>query len=286
MILLETPQAAANWCRTRRSLGATIGMVPTMGALHDGHMELVRRAAHENDICVVSIFVNPLQFDESQDFAAYPRDLEADGRLLEQNHCAMAFTGTLTEFFPEVSTPEEIQLLDPGDFACGLEGAHRPGHFAGVRTIVDRLFRTVNPDRAYFGAKDFQQTLVVRDLAATLGFPDIVVCETVREPDGLAMSSRNRRLAPGERQEATVIYRALDAARQAWSKGERHSDVLSGIMRKTLADSKLEVEYAEVRDPLHWNDNPAGRALERGRALIAARCGAVRLIDNLDLASF
>jgi pantoate--beta-alanine ligase len=285
MIFLDTPDAASGWCESQRNLGLSIGMVPTMGALHDGHAELVRRAVRENDLCVVSIFVNPLQFNEARDFQAYPRDIEADRQILDSNGCAMAFTGTLTDFFPGASTPEDIDLLEPGPFARGLEGEHRQGHFAGVRTIVDRLFRTVHPSRAYFGEKDFQQTLVVKDLATSLGFPEIVVCPTVREPDGLAMSSRNRRLGPDDRLEAAIIYRALTAAHQAWREGERRAGKLAEIMRETLARSRLQIEYAEVRDPGHWNETPAMDILEQGQALVAVRCGEVRLIDTLELSA-
>ncbi len=285
MIRLDSPGAAARWSERERGAGRTIGMVPTMGALHEGHVALVRRAAHENDRCVASIFVNPLQFDDATDFDAYPRDMDADAELLRSAGCDMVFTGTLMQFFPEASSAQAIPLLDPGPWAEGLEGAHRPGHFAGVRTIVERLFRTAHPDRAYFGEKDFQQTLVVKDLARTLGYPEIVVCATVREPDGLAMSSRNRRLRPAERAEAAVIYRALVAARAAWQGGERRPEALAAAMREILDRSPLEVEYAEVRDPANWlRDDPAA-PLEHARALVAARLGAVRLIDNLSLDS-
>jgi pantoate--beta-alanine ligase len=285
MIVLDSPAAARNWCRTQREAGLSIGMVPTMGALHSGHLKLVQRSVEENDLCVVSIFVNPLQFNERTDFDAYPRDIETDSLMLEAAGCDMVFTGTLMQFFPEQQYPEDIPLLDPGPFAVGLEGAQRPGHFAGVRTIVDRLFGTVQPDRAYFGEKDFQQTLVVKDLASTLGFPQIVVCNTEREPDGLAMSSRNQRLSEAEREEAGVIFRALCAARDAWREGERDRYRLTAIMHKVLSESTLVVEYLEVRDPEHWSIVDSGPLPDRGRALVAARCGSVRLIDNMDLAS-
>jgi pantoate--beta-alanine ligase len=260
-------------------------MVPTMGALHAGHAALVERAARENDACVVSIFVNPLQFNETSDYEAYPKDMDEDLRLLEASGCDMAFTGTLMEFFPEHEEPRDIGRQDPGPFAKGLEGDFRPGHFAGVRTIVERLFETVRPDRAYFGEKDFQQTLVVKDLAKRLGYPQIVVCATAREPDGLAMSSRNRRLGGRDRAEAATIYRALVAARQAWRAGERRPRALSASMLEVLEKSALQVEYATVRDPLNWNEPEPDRPLARAQALIAARCGPVRLIDNLALDS-
>ncbi len=283
MILLQTPAEASTWCQARRDEGLTLALVPTMGALHEGHLRLVERAAAENDCCVASIFVNPLQFNERSDFDAYPRDTERDARMLGERGCDMAFTGSIGDFFPGHDDPATIERLDPGPYAEGLEGAHRPGHFAGVRTIVERLFLTCRPDRAYFGQKDFQQTLVVRDLARTLGFVQIVVCPTVRETNGLAMSSRNARLDAAARAEAAIIFRALDAAREAWRNGERRRGILATVMRDVLAGGTLAVEYAAVRDPENWQaDDPADR-LERAQALIAARAGSVRLIDNLRL---
>ena len=258
-------------------------MVPTMGALHDGHLELVRRAVKENTVSVVSIFVNPLQFNERDDFKAYPRDIGSDSQLLKREGCDMVFTGTLLDFFPEAENADQIVMLEPGPFAEGLEGSHRPGHFSGVRTIVERLFRTVHPDRAYFGEKDFQQTLVVKDLAQNMGYPEIVVCPTRREESGLAMSSRNQLLTPDQRDEAAIIYRALLAARDAWSNGERRATELSAIMHQVLDESSLDVEYAEIKDPLNWTRTARDQHLEQAQALIAARCGDVRLIDNLRL---
>lgn len=283
MIILDSPQAAANWCAERLREGRSIGMVPTMGALHAGHLALVDRAVAENDLCVVSIFVNPLQFNEAADFNAYPRDIEDDARMLAEHRCDMVFSGELLQFFPGHAHAEDIPRLDPGPHGQGLEGDHRPGHFAGVRTIVERLFDTVRPQRAYFGQKDFQQTLVIRDLARSMGYPEIVVCDTVREADGLAMSSRNRRLDPADRARATVLYRALLAARDAWRAGERRPGPLADAMRAVMADSDLLLEYAAVRDPMAWQEDDPWRPLARGQALIAARLGAVRLIDNLDL---
>jgi len=286
-LALATPAEARAWCAAERARGRRVGFVPTMGALHDGHLELVRRAARENDAAVVSVFVNPLQFDERSDFERYPRDFAADVALLGPAGCAMAFTGTLSGFFPgelapDGSLPAE-KLLDPGPAAQGLEGACRQGHFAGVATIVDRLFDVVAPDVAYFGEKDFQQTLVVRDLARRRGGPPIVVCPTSREPSGLARSSRNERLAAAERAEAAAIFRALTAAQAAWRAGERRAPELAAALRGALAGTALRVEYATVRDPERWTaEEPAGR-LERAQALVAARLGAVRLIDNLRL---
>jgi pantoate--beta-alanine ligase len=278
------PEAARAWCARARAKGRTLGFVPTMGALHDGHVSLVRAALAGNDSVCASVFVNPLQFDEKRDFERYPRDLDGDAERLGEAGCSMVFTGTLAQFFPRVLSPAgafpKEALLDPGPRALGLEGDLRPGHFAGVATIVARLFEVVHPDRAYFGQKDFQQTLVVRDLARKLGFPEIVVCPTVREPSGLAMSSRNQLLSPEDRGVATALSRSLETARSAWRGGARDAPALAAAMRETLARSAISVEYATVRDPGNWTrEEPAG-SLERAVALVAARVSSVRLIDN------
>ena len=280
---LGDPDAAREWCARARAAGRALGYVPTMGALHEGHLALVRRAVRENDAACVSVFVNPLQFDDPGDLERYPRDLDADQELLAGVGCHMVFTGTLAGFFPEAARAEGIRSRDPGPGALGLEGEHRPGHLAGVGTIVARLFELVRPARAYFGEKDFQQTLVVRRLARELGYPEIVVCPTSREPDGLARSSRNRLLSDEARARAVVLWRALVAARAAWRAGERDAGELRALLRAALEEPGVEVEYAEVRDPEHWSaEAPTGRQV-RARALVAARVGGVRLIDTLAL---
>ncbi|MBK7874795.1 MAG: pantoate--beta-alanine ligase [Planctomycetes bacterium] len=287
LVSLPDPAAARRWCADWRARGRTLGFVPTMGALHDGHLSLVERALDENDAACVSVFVNPLQFNEQRDFERYPRDLGADAQLLEGAGCTMLFTGTLAGFFPgELDARGELlpaAWREPGPSATGLEGDLRPGHFRGVATIVERLFDVVRPDRAYFGHKDFQQTLVVKDLARALGYPAIVVCPTAREASGLARSSRNELLLPADRERAAVLSRALFAARDAWCAGERRPARLSAAMRTVLADGPATLEYAEIRDPERWTrDEPVG-PIERAVALVAARLGGVRLIDNLRL---
>ncbi|MBK7645364.1 MAG: pantoate--beta-alanine ligase [Planctomycetes bacterium] len=276
------PQAAARWCAEQRAQGRTLGFVPTMGALHEGHLALVRRARAENDVVCVSIFVNPLQFDEKSDFERYPRDFEADAGALDAAGAQMAFTGTLAGFFSRElradGSFDPAFLEDPGAPAQGLEGALRPGHFAGVATIVRRLFETVRPARAYFGQKDFQQTLVVRELARRLGAPPIVVCPTTRERDGLALSSRNVFLSAEERARAVAIPRALEAARARFAAGERRASELARVLRDSLAGFALD--YATVRDPECWTGEEPQGELERAVALVALRLGAVRLIDN------
>ena len=283
MLHLESPIDAKRWCADQRSQGETLGFVPTMGALHKGHLSLVTRARAQNGICCASIFINPLQFEDHGDFDAYPRDTESDLALLEAQGCDMVFMGSLGEFFPEVSDLANIDILPAGPHGLGLEEKFRPGHLDGVRTIVERLFRTVGPWSAYFGEKDFQQTLVVSDLAREMGYPTIVVCPTVREDSGLALSSRNVRLSPDEKNLAQQIYPALLAAREAWQSGERCPERLSAAMTGHLNHDGLIVEYAEVRDPAQWTAQLPQTPLERAQALIAVRIGSVRLIDNLRL---
>ncbi|TAJ02741.1 MAG: pantoate--beta-alanine ligase [Planctomycetota bacterium] len=281
---IDHPVLAAQWCDKRRARGARIGFVPTMGALHDGHLALVRRAREENDVAVVSIFVNPLQFNDPRDYELYPRDFGADAVLLDVTGAAMAFTGTLAQFFPGSGGDlANVPLRDPGAAAEGLEGERRPGHFAGVATIVARLFELVKPARAYFGEKDFQQTRVVLELARALGGPPIEVCPTLREPSGLAMSSRNARLSPQQRVDALALSRALYAAQSAWQKGERDADALCALLARVAGASPLRIEYAEVRDPERWTAARPRGALQRAQGLLAAYCGDVRLIDTLRL---
>ena len=278
-----SPHQARQWCRQQRGAGNTIGFVPTMGALHEGHLSLVRRAVAENDVCCASIFVNPLQFNDDDDYAGYPVNREHDLALLREARCAMVFSGALEDFFPEAGGRDRITLQPAGPRGEGLEGAFRPGYLDGVCTIVERLFATVAPERAYFGRKDFQQSLVVTDLARRLGHPEIVVCPTQREPDGLARSSRNVLLAPDERARATCIHRALQRARAAWQDGEHGAAHLHQIMRDALDTGGVVIEYAEVRDPLRWSGATPSGDMERAQALIAVRIGKVRLIDTMRL---
>jgi len=276
-----SPAGAARRCREVRDSGGTVGFVPTMGALHRGHLALVERSVRENDLAVVSVFVNPLQFDDPRDLAAYPRDFEGDAAALESVGCGVVFTGAFDEFFPD-GPPATVE---PGAAARGLEGAKRPGHFAGVATIVSRLFELVRPSRAYFGQKDFQQCLVVRDLAqrSTAG-PQIELCPTEREPDGLALSSRNARLDAAQRERALWLSRSLARAHARWAAGERGPAILEAALLDDLADGPFdEVEYGAVRDPERWTAETPDFELRGARALVAARIGGVRLIDNLAL---
>jgi pantoate--beta-alanine ligase len=263
----------------RSMLGEPVGLVPTMGYLHEGHLSLVRRAADECVSVVVSIFVNPTQFGPSEDLAAYPRDLERDLRLLEPLGVDLVWTPT-----PQIMYPNGYQTWVEVEALTGpLEGAMRPGHFRGVTTVVAKLFNGVHPARAYFGQKDAQQAAVIRQMARDLNFPlEIVVCPTVREPDGLAMSSRNAYLDPEQRQAATVLYRALCAAKDAYEAGERDAETLRVLMRETLAaESLARMQYVSCADydTLEELDQITGKAL----LSMAVYVGKTRLIDNFVL---
>ncbi len=285
---LANPQAASNWCFVQHTNGKKIGYVPTMGALHRGHFSLVERSVHENDITCSSIFVNPLQFSQHTDLENYPRDLEKDTALLQRAGCDMVYTGTLAEFFPDVADVHANQAMLAHPISTvmeGLEGEFRPGHLPGVSAIVERLFSTVGACTAYFGEKDFQQTLVVAELAKQVGPSiQIVVCPTVREVSGLAMSSRNQRLSSEQLEVAAKLYHSLCSAQKAWQTGVRTISKLQAVMHDELTDNRICVEYATVRDPQNWSVNyQAGETLQRARALVAAYIGQVRLIDNLRL---
>lgn len=279
---------AVERCAQLRAAGKTIGFVPTMGALHEGHLGLVRRSVAACDVTVVSVFVNPLQFEETSDLDGYPRDFEGDARALEEVGCDVVFTGTLREFFPdeinEFGTLDSQALKDPGPCALGLEGDSRSGHFAGMATIVDRLFEVVSPARAYFGRKDYQQSLIVQELARRRGAPVVEVCKTSREGDGLARSSRNERLNEAERSEALVLSECLAACDAAWRAGERDANALLELLRAPLLSAPgARLDYAALREVDAWSAEAPVGDLVAGVALVAARVGAVRLIDNLIL---
>ena len=257
----------AGWRRGGRS----VGLVPTMGALHAGHLSLVRAAAAENDEVVVSVFVNPLQFGPSEDFARYPRDLDRDLAALDTLGVEVVFVPRLEEMYPAGATTR----VRVGELDELLEGAHRPGHFEGVATVVTKLFWAARPDRAYFGQKDAQQAALVTRLAADLNTGiSIRVCPIVREPDGLALSSRNVYLSGAERKAALVLSRALSRANDAYLAGEEDWARLRLILQQELgAEPLATVDYAELVDPLNFR--PPGRL-----AVLAARFGSTRLIDN------
>jgi len=262
-----------------RAIGKRIGLVPTMGALHDGHVRLIADCRAEAGFVVVSIFVNPTQFGPGEDFERYPRPIEADLKRCEAAGAALVFAPTAAAVYPHGSRSTFVEVTGLSDV---LEGASRPGHFRGVATVVLKLFEIVQPDLAIFGQKDYQQQLLIRRMVEDLHVPvDVYTRPTVREPDGLALSSRNRYLNPQERQAAAVLYRALEQARRAVAGGERRGDRVRQILRETLESEQLvKIDYAEVADadtlaPL--DDLDAGR---RAVALVAARVGTTRLIDN------
>ncbi|MGA2191761.1 MAG: pantoate--beta-alanine ligase [Nitrospirota bacterium] len=257
--------------------GLTIGFVPTMGYLHEGHLSLIRRAKKECDYALVSIFVNPSQFGPQEDFSNYPRDMEGDLAKCRHEDVKVVFTPEAGDIYPDgFSTSIEV-----GKVSEGLCGALRPGHFRGVATVVTKLFNIIRPDKAYFGQKDFQQTLVVKKLAADLNLQtEIVVAPTVREPDGLAMSSRNAYLTQQERAAAAKIYRSLASARSLRESGERRPDVLEQKVRGSLTEEPLiKVEYVSVVDP---EGDKILRNVRDGAVIAAAvRIGRTRLIDNI-----
>jgi len=255
----------------------TWGLVPTMGALHEGHLSLVRRARAENDRVAVSIFVNPAQFDRRDDLEAYPRQLERDVVLLEAEGVDLVWAPDEADVYP----PDFQTYVNVEEITQVLEGAARPGHFRGVTTVVAKLFNIFEPKHAYFGQKDAQQAVVVRQMVRDLAFNvDIVVCPTVREPDGLALSSRNQRLNPDERKAATVLYRALEAARAEWRAGRTEAEHLRATMRGVIeAEPLARLDYVSAAHPvtLRELDGPANHAL----LSMAVFVGSVRLIDNL-----
>ncbi|MET0182124.1 MAG: pantoate--beta-alanine ligase [Caulobacterales bacterium] len=263
----------------RRELNTDIGFVPTMGALHDGHISLVKRAKAECGSAIASIFVNPTQFNDKADFTRYPRTLENDARLLEPAGCDVIFAPDAQEMYPQGFDTR----IDIGSVTTQLEGAMRPGHFAGVATVVAKLFNIVQPARAYFGQKDAQQVVVVRKLVADLNMPlEIVAAPTLREADGLAMSSRNVHLTAAERAAAPVVYQALQAVKAAYEAGERDGETLRAIAKQKLSHEPLAiVEYVSVANPrtLDELDGVAHDAL----VSLAARFGKTRLIDNIVL---
>jgi len=264
-----------------RGRGTRIGLVPTMGALHAGHASLIRRAADECDVTLVTVFVNPLQFGPGEDLAHYPRDLDGDAEIAAGAGADLIFAPQVEEMYPE--PPPAIWVEVGGGLADRLEGATRPGHFSGVATVVAKLFAIAGECRAYFGEKDYQQLLVVTRLAADLSFPvEVVGCPTVREPDGLALSSRNAYLSAGERRAATVLARAL---RSAAGSTERDAARLRAQMAATVAEEPLvRLDYAEVADATTLEPLDQVPAGGRGaRLLIAAWVGPTRLIDNMEV---
>lgn len=263
-----------------KKAGRVVGLVPTMGALHEGHARLIERCRDECGLVVVSIFVNPTQFGPNEDFERYPRTLDADMARCEAAGADLVFVPDVATMYPRGK--DEATYVEVPGLSAVLEGASRPGHFRGVATVVLKLFALSQPDLAFFGAKDYQQQLVIRRMVDDLNLPVTVrTVETVREADGLAMSSRNRYLDPAERKAATALHRALVAARDAVAAGERDANRVRQILTATIeSEGKAVLDYAEVADAETLE--PLG-ALAPGRhavGLLAVRVGGTRLIDN------
>ena len=279
MILCKTPKEMKTACRDLRRSNHSLGLVPTMGALHAGHLSLVSAARADCDAVAASIFVNPTQFGPNEDYEAYPRDFEEDCRKLRAAGVNLLFAPSAEDMYP----PGNTTFVDPGDIGTRLDGASRPGHFRGVATIVSRLFHITGPDRAYFGQKDAAQVAVLRHMVRDLNFPiHLVACPIFREPDGLAMSSRNRYLSTEQRSHALVLSRALRAAEDLTHHGETSAAVLCSAMLAVVSiDPQVRLDYAEIVDP----DTLLPVADTTGGALvaIAAWVGTTRLIDNLVL---
>lgn len=261
-----------------RAAGLTIGFVPTMGALHEGHVSLIRRAREDNDRVVVSIFVNPLQFGPAEDFATYPRDLDGDSSRCEAVRVDYLFNPAVEEIYPKLNIDTRI---DPGPIGETLEGHFRPGFFTGVATVCVKLFNLVDPDRAYFGQKDAQQLAVIKQVVADLDLPlEIVGCPTVRDPDGLALSSRNAYLSAEDRSLALVLSGALFAADRLANSGEREAAAIVRLVAETIeADPKVRLQYVEVVDPQTFS--PIDRIETQAVIALAAFVNQTRLIDNV-----
>jgi len=271
--LVTTADEVRRW---RRERPGAVGLVPTMGALHAGHLSLVEAARKENERVAVTIFVNPTQFGPHEDFSRYPRDLERDVGLLEKAGAHLVFAPAVEVMFP----PGAETTVDVGAVARPLEGERRPGHFKGVATVVLKLLGIATPDRAYFGEKDAQQLAVVRRLVRDLDIGvEIRACPIVREADGLALSSRNAYLSPEERRAASVLFRALEKAESLWAAGERSGPRLRRALRETLAAEPLaRVDYATVADPETFGEVEV--ATGPVRLVLAVVFGRTRLIDN------
>ncbi len=276
---MQVIKTIAEFRALRQKLKGSVGFVPTMGYLHEGHLALVKKAKTENSTAIVSIYVNPTQFGPKEDFGAYPRNLDRDLELLKKEGADIVFVPSDMEMYPPgFGTWVEVEKVTER-----LEGASRPGHFRGVATVVAKLFHIVQPTRAYFGQKDAQQVVVIRKMVADLNIPvEIVVVPTVREKDGLAMSSRNIYLNPQERQAATILFRALTLAQRLWQGGEKDAEKIRSEMIKLIQqEPRAQIDYVSIADAktveeLNLIDRPAVVSL-------AVRIGKTRLIDNIPL---
>ncbi|TDB64000.1 pantoate--beta-alanine ligase [Arundinibacter roseus] len=278
MHIFTSPESLYNHLRSLATADLHLGFVPTMGALHEGHLALVRQSVDENTYTVCSIFVNPIQFNNPDDLQRYPRTLEADCAMLEAAGCDCVFAPSAEEMY--AATP--VLKLDFGDLERVMEGAFRPGHFNGVGLVVGRLFNLVQPQRAYFGQKDLQQVAVVRRLIQDLGFPiELVSCPTIRELDGLALSSRNRRLSLEYRAMAPFIFQMLNEAKAKLQSGASIDDVRAFVKEEFLTHPEFLLEYFEVAHATTLQPIEALQPDGQTALCVAANLGGVRLIDNL-----
>jgi len=276
MQIIRTVAELRAWSRASRQAGKSVGLAPTMGALHEGHLSLVRAAKASCGAVAASIFVNPTQFGPNEDFAKYPRTFEADCKLLEAEGVDVVFAPTPEEMYPAGA----VTFVEVAGLSDRLDGASRPGHFRGVATVVAKLFVAAEPDRAFFGQKDAAQVAVLRRMTADLGLPvELVVCPIVREPDGLAMSSRNRYLSPEERRQALMLSRALQAAQRAAKAGERKTTALiEAAWQVFLTEPSVRIDYIAAVD---WATlEPVEEASSEMLFAVAAYVGKTRLIDN------
>lgn len=277
MDILRTVGEVQDVVSSLHSEGKTIGFVPTMGALHEGHFSLVKKCVAENDICIVSIFVNPTQFNNKEDLLKYPRNLDKDARFLENQNVNIIFAPSEDEIYPEPDTRQ----FDFGQIDKVMEGVHRPGHFNGVAQVVSRLFEIVKPDRAYFGEKDFQQLAVIRAMVKQLGMPvQIVPMPIIREESGLAMSSRNERLTQEQKNIAVAISKTLFESRE-WLADCTVAEVVENVTDTLNAYDELEVEYYEIVDGYTLQSVSDWVDSDYIVGCIAVFCGEVRLIDNI-----
>ncbi|MEN9504626.1 MAG: pantothenate synthetase [Actinomycetota bacterium] len=281
MDVFDTPARMQAWSDRQRTSGRSIAFVPTMGALHAGHMALVDEARRHADLVVVSIFVNPLQFNVGSDFDAYPRPVDTDLEACRNSGVDAVYAPTASVMYP-VGFQTRVE---PGGLADRYEGAHRPGHFGGVTTVVAKLFQAVRPQVSVFGQKDAQQLAIVRRMVVDLDMGiEIVGLPTVREPDGVAMSSRNQRLDPADRAAAACIWQGLSTARAAFTAGERSTTALRQLAAAPIdAEPRARLEYVELVDPATFE--PATAAVDDPLVVCAVWFGDVRLIDNLLLSS-
>ena len=277
MLTVNTVKELKSAVKSAREAGKSIGLVPTMGALHEGHKSLVDRCRKENDVVVVSVFVNPTQFNNKEDLRTYPRTEEADKALLEAAGCDVVFMPSVEEVYPEPDT----RVFNLGPVAEVMEGPMRPGHFNGVAQIVSKLFMMVEPDRAYFGEKDFQQIAVIREMVRQEGFKlQIVPCPIVREADGLAKSSRNVRLTPESRAVAPNIYRLLSESLD-FAKSHTVDETIKFVTTGINAYDAMEVEYYQIVDGITMQPISAWTDTRYAVGCITVYCGDVRLIDNI-----